>query len=271
MKAAIYTRVSTFDQANGYSLEMQEKLAMSYCQQHDIEVYKHYSDEITGAKMDRPSLRQLLEDAENRCFNFVIVHKLDRLSRSQKDTLHIIEDIFLKNEINFISLSENFDTRTPVGKALVGMLAVFAQFERDQIRERMQLGKLGRASQGKPMTWSPPFCPFGYDYIDGQYKVNEYSHWVRYIFDRFLIGDTITTIAHDMTDRKVLNKKWYYTTVKWILENPVYIGKIRWRGELYQGLHSPIILEEVYYEAQRKIPITKKSPNLFRNTTNYDK
>ena len=132
MKAAIYTRVSTFDQANGYSLDMQDKLAISYCQQHDIEVYKHYSDEITGAKMDRPSLRQLLADAENHCFNFVIVHKLDRLSRSQ----------------------------------------------------------------------------------------------------------------------------------------PVYIGKIRWRGELYQGLHSPIILEEIYYEAQPKIPITKKSPNLFRNVTN---
>ena len=93
------------------------------------------------------------------------------------------------------------------------------------------------------------------------------SHWVRYIFDRFLIGDTITTIAHDMTNRKVLNKKWYYTTVKWILENPVYIGKIRWRGELYQGLHSPIILEEIYYEAQPKIPITKKSHNPFRNAT----
>jgi hypothetical protein len=64
MKAAIYTRVSTFDQANGYSLDMQDKLAVSYCRQNDIEVYKHYSDEITGAKMDRPSLRQLLEDAE---------------------------------------------------------------------------------------------------------------------------------------------------------------------------------------------------------------
>lgn len=253
MKAAIYTRVSTFDQANGYSLDMQDKLAISYCQQHDIEVYKHYSDEITGAKMDRPSLRQLLADAENHCFNFVIVHKLDRLSRSQKDTLHIIEDIFLKNDINFISLSENFDTRTPVGKALVGMLAVFAQF--------------------------------GYDYIDEQYQPNEYSRWVRYIFDHFLIGDTINTIANDMTDRKILNKHWYYTTVKWILENPVerdqirermqlgkigramrgkpmtwskcfcpfYIGMIRWRGELYQGSHTPIVTKEVFYEAQKML------------------
>lgn len=262
MKAAIYTRVSTFDQANGYSLDMQDKLAVSYCQQNEIEIYGHYSDEITGAKMDRPALQRLIVGAEHHCFNCVIVHKLDRLSRSQKDILHLIEDIFLQNDIDFISLTENFDTRIPLGKAMVGMLAVFAQFERDQIRERMQLGKMGRAIQGKPMTWSKCSCPFGYDYIDGQYQLNEYSRWVRYIFDHFLIGDTINTIANDMTDRKILNKHWYYTTVKWILENPVYIGMIRWRGELYEGLHTPIVSKEAFYETQEILSrVLRKTKN----------
>lgn len=254
MKAAIYTRVSTFEQTEGYSLEMQFRTSENYCKINNLEIFEAYTDETTGAKMDRPALTKLLTDAKKGLFDCVIVHKLDRLGRSQKDILYIIEDVFLKNNIEFVSLTENFDTRTPLGKAMIGFLAVFAQFERDQIRERMQLGKLGRASEGKPMTWSDRFTPFGYDYLNENYRQNEYSRWVKYIFNRFLAGDSINAIAADMTDRKILNKKWYYTTIKWILENPVYYGKIRWRGELYQGNHKPIISEELYNLVQAKIP-----------------
>ncbi|HEM3529007.1 recombinase family protein [Streptococcus suis] len=264
MKAAIYTRVSTFEQTEGYSLDMQFRTSENYCKANDLEIFGTYTDEMTGAKMDRPELTKLLADAKKGLFDCVIVHKLDRLGRSQKDILYIIEDVFLKNQIEFISLTESFDTRTPLGKAMIGFLAVFAQFERDQIRERMQLGKIGRAMEGKPMTWSKSFCPFGYDYFDESYHQNEYSRWVKYIFSRFLAGDTINTIAADLTDRKILNKKWHYSSIKWILENPVYIGKIRWRGKLYDGFHEPIITEEMYNLAQPMIPITKNTPNIFR-------
>ncbi|MGT2811841.1 recombinase family protein [Streptococcus minor] len=262
MKAAIYTRVSTFEQSEGYSLDMQSKTAKSYCETNNIDIFSIYTDEITGAKMDRPALNKLLEDAMDGLFDCVVVHKLDRLGRSQKDILYIIEDIFLKNNIEFVSLTESFDTRTPLGKAMIGFLAVFAQFERDQIRERMQLGKLGRAMEGKPMAWVDRFVPLGYDYIDENYHQNEYSKWVIYIFGRFIAGDTINTIASDLTDRKVLNKKWHYATIKRILENPVYCGKIRWRGQLYQGNHEPIISEEMYNLAQIRIPMTKQTPNI---------
>ncbi|MGC4441164.1 recombinase family protein, partial [Streptococcus suis] len=83
-----------------------------------------------------------------KSFDTVLVYKLDRLSRSQKDTLYLIEDIFIKNDIAFLSLQENFDTSTPFGKAMIGILSVFAQLEREQIKERMMLGKVGRAKAG---------------------------------------------------------------------------------------------------------------------------
>lgn len=266
MKAAIYTRVSTTLQAeSGYSIDEQIDKLASYCRVKEWEVFNIYTDKgLSGSNTKRPALTQLINDAQNHLFNVVIVYDLKRLSRSQRDTLYLIEEIFEKNNIAFVSFTENFDTTTPFGKAIVGILSAFGQLEREQIKERMQLGKIGRAKSGKPMTWSPHFCPFGYDYIDGQYQTNEYSKWVQYIFDRFLAGDTINTIASDMTNRKILNKKWYYTTIKWILENPVYYGKIRWRGQLYQGYYEPIISEEMYNLAQTRIPMTKQTPNIFQ-------
>ncbi|CRV18850.1 recombinase family protein [Streptococcus equi] len=262
MRAAIYIRVSTTLQAEkGYSVEEQRDILTSYCKIRHWEIFNAYVDSAhSGRHITRPALTKLIADAKKRLFDTVVVYDLKRLSRSQKDTIYLIEDIFERHNISFVSFTESFDTNTPFGKAIAGILSVFAQLECDQIKERMQLGKIGRAKTGKPMTWSAPFCPFGYDYVDGQYKTNEYSHWVNYIFDKFLAGNTISAIANDMTDKKILNKKWYHATVKWILENPVYTGKIRWRGKLYQGKHKAIIDQSTYDLAQKKIPATKKKP-----------
>ena len=89
--------------------------------------------------MNRPSLQKLFADCTQKRFDTVLVYKLDRLSRSQKDTLYIIEDLFLTNHVDFISMSENFDTSTPFGRAMIGILSVFAQLEREQIKERMAM------------------------------------------------------------------------------------------------------------------------------------
>ncbi|ENV4680920.1 TPA: recombinase family protein [Streptococcus pyogenes] len=266
MKVAIYVRVSTTLQAEiGYSIDEQRAKLEAFCSLKEWMPYKVYTDRgISGSTINRPALNCLIDDALNHLFDCVLVYDLKRLSRSQRDTLYLIEEIFEKNNIAFVSLTENFDTSTAFGKAIVGILSAFGQLEREQIKERMQLGKIGRAKTGKPMTWSDKFCPFGYAYIDDEYKTNEYSRWVKYIFDRFLAGDTINTIANDMTSRKILNKKWHYTTVKWILENPVYTGKIRWRGKLYQGNHKAIISQATYDLAQKMIPATKRSPNILK-------
>ncbi|HET1438821.1 TPA: recombinase family protein, partial [Streptococcus pneumoniae] len=163
-KVAIYVRVSTTNQVEeGYSIDEQKDKLSSYCDIKDWNVYKVYTDGgFSGSNTDRPALESLIKDAKKRKFDTILVYKLDRLSRSQKDTLHLIEDVFIKNGIEFLSLQENFDTSTPFGKAMIGLLSVFAQLEREQIKERMQLGKLGRAKSGKSMMWAK--TSYGYDY-----------------------------------------------------------------------------------------------------------
>ena len=90
----------------------------------------------------------MLGDVRAGLVDCVLVYKLDRFSRSQKDTLMLIEDEFLSAGVAFVSMSENFDTSTPLGRAMVGILSVFAQLEREQIRERMALGRAERAKNG---------------------------------------------------------------------------------------------------------------------------
>ena len=141
MNVALYIRVSTQEQAKeGYSIGEQTERLEKYAQAHGWTVFKKYTDPgYSGANMQRPALKQLIQDAKSHKFEKVIVYKLDRLSRSQKDTLMIIEDILLKNDVDFVSMNENFDTSTPFGKAMIGILAVFAQLEREQIKERMKI------------------------------------------------------------------------------------------------------------------------------------
>ena len=103
----------------------------------------------------------------------VVVYKLDRLSRSQKDTLTLIEDNFIKNKVEFVSINENFDTSTPFGRAMIGILSVFAQLEKDQITERFTMGRIGRAKNG--LYHGGPTAPTGYDYVDGKLVINEYE------------------------------------------------------------------------------------------------
>ena len=116
-KVAIYVRVSTTSQAEeGYSIEEQRDKLEAYCKIKDWSVYDVYTDGgFSGSNTNRPAIERLIKDAQNKKFDTVLVYKLDRLSRSQKDTLYLIEDIFIKNNIAFLSLQENFDTSTPFG------------------------------------------------------------------------------------------------------------------------------------------------------------
>ena len=151
MIVGIYVRVSTIEQAKeGYSIGEQTERLQKYCEAHDWKIYKVYTDAgYSGKDTNRPALQNLIKDVKAGKLNMVLVYKLDRLSRAQKDTLMLIEDVFLKNNADFISMQENFDTSTPFGRAMIGILAVFAQLEREQIKERMKMGKDARAKEGK--------------------------------------------------------------------------------------------------------------------------
>ena len=255
-KVALYVRVSTTSQLEeGYSIEEQKAKLESYCDIKDWHIYKVYTDGgFSGSTTDRPALEQLVQDAQSKLFDTVLVYKLDRLSRSQKDTLYLIEDIFLKNNIEFVSLLENFDTSTPFGRAVIGLLSVFAQLEREQIKERMQLGKLGRAKAGKSMMWAK--TSYGYDYNKetGSMTVNEYEALaVKEIFTSYLAGMSITKLRDKINEEYPKQPAWSYRTIRGILANPVYCGLNQYKGQTFQGTHKAIISLDDFEQTQREL------------------
>ena len=255
-KAAVYIRVSTLSQLEeGYSIEEQKAKLESYCDIKDWHIYKVYTDGgFSGSTTERPALEQLIKDAQSKLFDTVLVYKLDRLSRSQKDTLYLIEDIFLKNNIEFVSLLENFDTSTPFGRAVIGLLSVFAQLEREQIKERMQLGKLGRAKAGKSMMWAK--TSYGYDYNKdtGTMTVNEYEALaVKEIYSSYLAGMSITKLRDKINEEYPKQPAWSYRTIRGILANPVYCGLNQYKGQTFQGTHKAIISLDDFEQTQREL------------------
>lgn len=255
-KVALYVRVSTTSQLEeGYSIEEQKAKLESYCDIKDWHVYKVYTDGgFSGSTTERPALEQLIKDAQSKLFDTVLVYKLDRLSRSQKDTLYLIEDVFLKNDIEFVSLLENFDTSTPFGRAVIGLLSVFAQLEREQIKERMQLGKLGRAKAGKSMMWAK--TSYGYDYNKdtGTMTVNEYEALaVKEIYASYLAGMSITKLRDKINEEYPKKPAWSYRTIRGILANPVYCGLNQYKGQTFQGTHKAIISLVDFEQTQREL------------------
>nr|DAS59879.1 MAG TPA: integrase [Caudoviricetes sp.] len=255
-KVALYVRVSTTSQMEeGYSVEEQKAKLESYCDIKDWHIYKVYTDGgFSGSTTERPALEQLIKDAQSKLFDTVLVYKLDRLSRSQKDTLYLIEDIFLKNNIEFVSLLENFDTSTPFGRAVIGLLSVFAQLEREQIKERMQLGKLGRAKSGKSMMWAKTSYGYNYNKDTGTMTVNEYEALaVKEIYASYLAGMSITKLRDKINEEYPKQPAWSYRTIRGILANPVYCGLNQYKGQTFQGTHKPIISLADFEQTQREL------------------
>ena len=253
-KVAIYSRVSTLHQAEeGYSISQQIEALTKYCQAMGWAIYDNYSDGgFSGGKLERPAMQQMIQDAKSSKFDTVIVYKLDRLSRNVRDTLYLVKDVFNANNVDFVSLQENIDTKSAMGNLFITLLSAIAEFEREQIKERMQLGVKGRAKSGKTTSWTTP--PFGYEY-DTNTQLMTINHYqaeiVRDMFDKIISGWSIMGITTHL--RKTNNKKWTHVRVKRILENVAYIGKVKYRDEIFDGEHAPILTEEIFYKAQKAL------------------
>ena len=252
-KVAIYIRVSTQEQAKeGYSIEAQKEALINFCKAKQWNIYNIYIDGgYSGSNINRPALDRLLNELDK--IDIVLVYKLDRLSRSQKDTLYLIEEKFIKNNVDFVSMTESFDTGTPIGMMMVGILSTFAQFERENIKERITTGRIERAKEGYWVGTGRP--PIGYDYVNGQLIVNEYEAMqVKEIFDMYLKGYGQIKI------RNILHNKGYTTkygswlnssehTIYRIITNQVYIGKVAFNSKYDDGNHKAIIDEEIFNKA----------------------
>lgn len=243
---ALYIRVSTEGQAEeGYSIQAQSQRLQAYCQAKGWAPYQDYIDGgYSGSNLERPQIRHLMDQVKKGQVASVLVYKLDRLSRSQKDTLYLIEDVFLPQQVDFISLNESIDTTTPYGRAMIGILSAFAQLERENIYQRTRMGMLERVKQGFWMGGGS--TPFGYVYDSQQGILLPHptqAETVRQVYALYLQGHAPQKIA----DRLDLG---YDRLVMQIINRRSNLGLISYKGKEYPGRHQPLITPEVFHQAQ---------------------
>lgn len=243
-RVAIYARVSTQEQVeNGNSLEFQIDKLKAYCQLHELKVVGEYIDAgVSGAKFSRPALNRLKDDIDK--IDIVLIYKLDRLSRSIKDTMLLIEDIFKPNNIDLISLSENFDTSQAVGMAMIAVISTFAQLERETIKERMIAGKIQAVKNGKYIN----HAPFGYKKVDGKLvKDEDTRECVEFIFERLLDGYSTTQVSKMIELNgyaELRTALWHFNTINRFAHKKVYCGHTPLMDILVKNTHEPYITDE---------------------------
>lgn len=247
MRAAIYIRVSTQEQVENYSIESQQERLEAFCKAKGWSIYDTFLDPgFSGASMDRPGLQRLLKEINN--IDVVVVYKLDRLSRSQRDTLTLIEDHFLKSRVEFVSVTETLDTSTPFGKAMIGILSVFAQLERETIAERMRMGHIKRAEEGYRVMGGD-YDPAGYARKNGdlELKMDEAKH-VQEVFNLYERYHSVTKVQKSL--KEMGYKVWRIRRYQDILKNKLYCGYVSFAGKYYKGRHQAIITEEQFDRVQ---------------------
>lgn len=252
--AAIYVRVSTLDQAReGYSLEAQEATLRKWCADHNYIVYDLYADRgISGKDIDhRPDMLRLMRDAKERLFNVVVFWALSRFTRSVPDLYNTMTKFQAWN-ISMVSYTESFDTSTPMGRAMVGIVGVFAQLERELTGERVAAAMQVRAEKGK-RTCSRIL---GYD-LKGKDSLSinkKEAEYVKCCFDSYLKYKSLSEVAElcrQLGYRGKNGKRPSPWTVSVILTRPAYCGYNYFHGKLYKGDYDPIISPDKFNRVQR--------------------
>ena len=281
MRARIYTRVSTDEQVEGYSIEVQDERCRAYILSQGWTVEGVTSDEgYSGFYDDRPGLVHILKLAADRQFDVIVVYKIDRFSRKLQDLLNIA-DLLEKTSVALKSVTEPFDTITSHGKLQFQILGSFAEFERNRLKERVFPGMAKGVTKG---NWQGArYAPYGYRYDKVEkmlIEVPEESVTVRSIFELALEGYSITAIVKHLNRDGIINhrtgKAIQFSLVRNILKNPIYTGKIIWNKHGYlknvkigktfkyakkdeqewvtgQGKHVPLITDEHFDLVQTMI------------------
>ena len=248
----LYIRVSTDRQAKeGDSLEEQESELRKFCDYRNYQIHKVFIERgKSGGNTNRPEYQKLVKDIDNKKINAVVVKKLDRLSRSLLDFEQLMTKL-QDNDVEFISLRENFDTTTAMGKAMLRVALVFAQLEREQTAERIKDVFAWRAEQG---LYNGGTRPFGYDSVLSELVPHKQERKViEFIFKTFLELKSTTLVANRcnaMGFRRRSGILWDKREIHKTLKRPVYKGLIQWNGELFKGIHQPLINEEAFHNVQ---------------------
>jgi DNA invertase Pin-like site-specific DNA recombinase len=267
MNCAIYTRKSSEEglEMEYNSLDAQYDAASHYiyaqASQGWMLVNKRYDDGgFSGGNMERPGLKRLMADVEAGLIDVIVVYKMDRLTRALLDFSKLVES-FDKKGVTFVSVTENFNTTTSMGRLTLNMLLSFAQFERELVGERIRDKFLASKRKG---LWMGGIPALGYDVVDRKLVINrQEAKIVTFCFEQFLRHGSPIQLVKELDDRCYRTKSWTTqegkkrvgtkidaNVVNRILRNPVYKGIISHKGEHYKGEHEPIIPAETWDKVQ---------------------
>jgi DNA invertase Pin-like site-specific DNA recombinase len=275
VRCAIYTRVSTehgLDQEFN-SLDAQYEAAQAYIksQAHAgwILIRSRYDDGgYSGGSTDRPDLQKLLDDIRSRKIDVIVVYKVDRLTRSLADFAKLVE-LFDAHGVSFVSVTQQFNTTTSMGRLTLNVLLSFAQFEREVTSERIR-DKIA-ASKRKGL-WVGGTLPFGYAMKDGKIAVvEEEAELVKSIFRRYLELGSVNELLRDLRERNIRTKTRRLSTgatrggipfgrgaLYYVLSNHFYIGEVKYKNEILPG-EQPPIMDRALFEAVRQKSIAQWS------------
>jgi site-specific DNA recombinase len=290
LRIAAYVRVSTQRQATeGDSIEAQKNEITKYVnykknpQNWNVESLEFYADAGYSAKdQNRPGLQRLKQDIANGQIDMVVCFKLDRITRSIVDFLELCS-LFDKHEVGLISLREDFDTSGPMGKALLRLILVFAELEREMTADRTITVMLDRLERG---LWNGGHL-YGYrSDEDENGKLIPDQEWAPIIkthfFDAALrLGSAgavqrelrrlgiLTPVRLSRSEKQRGGRPFSKQQVLMILRNPLYIGKLKYGGEVRDGSHEPIISLETFERVQRLLDQTTKRRTNQRYSRDY--
>ena len=266
-RCAIYTRKSHEEglEQEFNSLDAQRMSAENYIASQEHEGWEclptQYNDGgFSGGNLERPALQRLFQDIRDGKIDCIIVYKIDRLTRSLLDFSKIIE---LLDEYNcsFVAVTQSFNTSNSMGRLMLNVLLSFAQYERELTSERIRDKFEASCKLGIWMGGNPPL---GYDPKERKLVINENeAKLVRIIYQRFLEVASPTEVARDMNEMGFKTKTWISESgklhkgsgftkrsIRHILENPVYAGKISHKTNVYDGEHEAIITPDIWEKAQ---------------------
>lgn len=265
LRCAVYTRKSTeegLDQAFN-SLDAQREACAAYALSQKSEGWvvlpTLYDDGgFSGGSMERPALARLLADVQSGRVDVVIVYKVDRLTRSLNDFARIV-DVFDAAGVSFVSVTQQFNTTTSMGRLTLNVLLSFAQFEREVIAERVR-DKIAQ-SKAKGM-WMGGTVPFGYEIVDKKLAPHPTeAKTLVHIYRRYLALPSVMALMEELREEGILNRPqriggegqpFVRGPLHYLLSNPTYLGKVRHKAQIYEGEHEAIIDQALWDAVQEK-------------------
>ena len=266
-RCAVYTRKSSEEglEQSFNSLHAQREACEAYIRSQAHEGWKlvksAYDDGgFSGGTMERPAVKRLMADLKQGLVDVVVVYKVDRLTRSLADFAKIVE-ILDGHGASFVSITQQFNTTSSMGRLTLNVLLSFAQFEREVTGERIR-DKIS-ASKRKGM-WMGGNLPLGYDVQNRQLVINEAeAETVRYIYRRYTELGTVSALQADLKQRGIVSKVWTSTAgnvrggvgysrgaLYYLLRNQIYLGRIAHKNESYSGQHLPIVDQALWDQVQ---------------------